>query len=157
MTDAAPVPMTLAELQAHFEAADAADVWLVGKEAQDSGFMDYLPDDHPVATLTPLDPEQEPAETSTESDMASLTRVGNWVELQVNESWVRSQLTWASPQGSLFMFSSVGGAAHSMTQRTLARLLIDGQIRLIASQALVDGALDAVAQKALRNSVDSVI
>ncbi len=157
MTDAASVPMTLAELQAHFEAADAADVWLVGKEAQDSGFMDYLPDDHPVATLTPLDPEQEPAETSTESDMASLTRVGNWVELQVNESWVRSQLTWASPQGSLFMFSSVGGAAHSMTQRTLARLLTEGQIRLIASQALVDGALDAVAQKALRNSVDSVI
>jgi hypothetical protein len=35
--------------------------------------------------------------------------------------------------------------------------LASGKLRLISGQPVVDGALDAVAQAALRNSVDSVL
>jgi hypothetical protein len=41
-----------------------------------------------------------------------------------------------------------------MTRRMLDTLLDGGGLRVISDQALVDGALDAVARAALRNSLD---
>ena len=49
---------------------------------------------------------------------------------------------------------SFSGATHSMTRRLLDKMLRAGTLRMVASQAVVDGALDAVAQAALRNSLD---
>ena len=40
-----------------------------------------------------------------------------------------------------------------MTRRLLDKMLLAGSLRLVSGQAVVDGALDAVAQTALRNSV----
>jgi hypothetical protein len=55
---------------------------------------------------------------------------------------------------TLFMFVSRGGKAHSMSKRTMDKLCSQGLIRLVSDGRMVDKALDAVAQTALRNSVD---
>jgi hypothetical protein len=44
-----------------------------------------------------------------------------------------------------------------MTRRLLDKMLQNGTLRVISGQAVVDGALDAVAQTALRNSVDILL
>jgi hypothetical protein len=80
--------------------------------------------------------------------------IGSWVELMLEGQWVRVQLTWASPHRTLFMFVAHGGKAHSMSQRTMDKLRTQGMIRVVSDGHLVERALDAVAQTALRNSVD---
>ena len=67
---------------------------------------------------------------------------------------MRAQLTWASPHRTLFMFTSRGGLAHSMSRRTMEKLRVQGLIRVISDGHVVDNALDAVAQMALRNTLD---
>lgn len=42
-----------------------------------------------------------------------------------------------------------------MTLRLVDRLIQQGALHVIAQQTVVDGALDAVAEAAMRNSVDS--
>jgi len=78
---------------------------------------------------------------------------GSWVELLLNDDWVRAQLTWCSPHRTLFMFISGAGLAHSMSRRTMERLGAQNRIRLVSSGDLIDNALDAVAQTALRNEL----
>jgi hypothetical protein len=80
--------------------------------------------------------------------------LGSWIELLVNDKWVRTQLTWASPHGTLFLFTSVFGTTQSMTRRSRDKLAAMGAMRIVSTQAVVDGALDAVAQIAMRNSID---
>jgi hypothetical protein len=80
--------------------------------------------------------------------------IGSWVELMLDGVWLRAQLTWASPMRSLFMFVSRGGKAHSMSKRTMDKLCSQGLIRLVSDGQIVGNALDAVAQTALRNSLD---
>ncbi|NDP39784.1 MAG: DUF1631 domain-containing protein [Rhodoferax sp.] len=78
---------------------------------------------------------------------------GAWVELIVDDVWLRAQLTWASPHRTLFMFISRGGVAHSMSRRTMERLRMRGRVRFISDGHVVDNALDAVAQTALQNDL----
>jgi hypothetical protein len=52
------------------------------------------------------------------------------------------------------MFTQADGVNHSMTRQSIDRLFAGGNLRVLAQQAVVEGALDAVAQAALRNSVD---
>lgn len=93
-------------------------------------------------------PEEAPAAPQGE------LRIGTWVELQVKGEWVRAQLTWASPHATLFMFTSIGGAAHSMSRRTLDKLRASAQLRVVADRPVVEEALDQVAQAALKNSIE---
>jgi len=44
-----------------------------------------------------------------------------------------------------------------MTLRLLNRLIEQGTMHVLTQQKVVDGALDAVAQTAMRNSVDSTL
>jgi hypothetical protein len=81
--------------------------------------------------------------------------IGSWVELLTNGQWVRTQLTWSSPHGTLFLFTSAFGTTQSMTRRSRDKLVDAGKLRLISDHAVVEVALDAVAQEAMRNSVDS--
>ncbi len=69
-------------------------------------------------------------------------RVGAWVEIHIKGDWVRAQLTWCSPHATLFMFTSHGGDAHSMSRRTLDKLRSAGQMRVIADRPVIDEALD---------------
>ena len=79
---------------------------------------------------------------------------GAWVEMQTDGRWSRLQLTWASPHGTLFMFSDAGGKAQSMTRRLLDQLVAAHSMRLVSDHAVVDRALDAVAQAAVSNTPD---
>lgn len=132
------------------DAKDAPDgVWLAQSEVSGAGFVNQqavMPLDVsaavPAADLMPLSPE------ATVS-----IPIGAWVELMLDGAWVRAQLTWASPMRTLFMFVSRGGKAHSMSKRTMDKLASQGLIRMISEGKMVDKALDAVVQTALRNSV----
>ena len=55
---------------------------------------------------------------------------------------------------TLFLFTSAYGRTQSMTKRLLDKLVAQGSMRVISQQTVVEGALDAVAEAALRNSVD---
>lgn len=115
--------------------------WMAGREAADAGFLIGEPDQagqaFPLAGVPPR-----------ESELAT----GAWVNLKAQGEWVRAQLTWTSPRGGLYMFISASGMAHSMTRRTLDRLLGSGSLQIVSRGGVVDGALDAVAQQALRNA-----
>jgi hypothetical protein len=55
----------------------------------------------------------------------------------------------------LFLFTSVLGATQSMTRRSRDKLEAAGNLRVISGAPVVDGALNAVAQMALQNSLNS--
>lgn len=109
--------------------------WIAGQAAQDAGFVDAVSGPMPLEPLAPTD-----------------LVTGAWVDLSVQGEWVRAQLTWTSPRGGLYMFISSKGMAHSMTRRTLERLLGSDALRIVSRGGVVESALDAVAQQALRNT-----
>ena len=125
------------------------EIWLDHQEAEDSGFIDSdeLTADHVASPEAMLD------DTPTMQYTGEM-KTGTWVELLVKGEWVRAQLTWASPHGTLFMFTSLAGTAHSMSRRTMDRLRTQGAIKIIADRNVVDEALDKVAKAALKNSLD---
>ena len=125
------------------EAADADQIWMAGHEADEAGYLpegDVMPDTAPAG-----------APVSSAWNAADLA-IGCWVELQLKGEWVRAQLTWASPHGTLFMFISGKGLAHSMSRRTMEQLRTRGLMRIVSERHMVDNALDAVAQAALLNA-----
>ena len=80
--------------------------------------------------------------------MVLALRSGAWVDLFYRRRWLRAQLVWASSKGTLFMFVSHGGRAHSMTRRTCQRLIKELLLRPVDSQGVVAQALDAVVNEA---------
>jgi hypothetical protein len=60
--------------------------------------------------------------------------VGVWVELVSNRRRVRTQLTWASPQGTLFLFTAPDGSTQSMTRRMRDRLSAEGALRILPAR-----------------------
>ncbi len=125
------------------EAADADQIWMAGHEADEAG---YLPEGDVMPATAPGG-----APVSSAWNAADLA-IGCWVELQLKGEWVRAQLTWASPHRTLFMFISGKGLAHSMSRRTMEQLRTRGIMRIVSERHMVDNALDAVAQAALRNA-----
>lgn len=160
----APARRTREQLEAEFRIGDDAALWLAPSEAQDSGFMDT----QGAAPARPLFEATQPAFSHTVSATSpaalpprgaylppATIETGAWVELRVHGKWVRSQLTWASPHGTLYMFTNAGSSERqSMTRRTLEQMLMEGSMRLVSGPTVVDEALDAVAETAMRNSVD---
>lgn len=65
-------------------------------------------------------------------------RAGHWVTLYTGRRWVRAQLAWVSHNDSLFLFTSQGGRAHSMTRRILERLLRERLLRPAEQLGLYD-------------------
>lgn len=137
---------------------DDADPWVAPVEAKVSGFMEIPAVDRkasvvsvPPTDMLNLDDLLNAAAPPVKADLP----IGTWVELQVNGQWARTQLSWASPHGTLFLFTSAFGSTQSMSLRTRNKMLAAGTLRVISSQHLVDGALDAVAQTALLNSVSN--
>jgi Protein of unknown function (DUF1631) len=127
--------------------ADKSGVWLAKREAEDAGFVEE-------GAVIPLGAGASDAGfVSASPVIVSAIAIGSWVEVMLEDQWVRAQLTWASPHRTLFMFVSHGGKAHSMSQRTMDKLRSQNMIRVVSDGRLVDKALDAVAQTALRNSV----
>ena len=158
---AAHAPMTPEVLESWFapQSDDVRSPWLGPGEAQESGFMET----HQGAMPLPLYQTTQPgsvlqASTDWLDAVPALgdegLQPGAWVEMQTDGRWNRLQLTWASPHGTLFMFSDAGGKTHSMTRRLLDQLVAAQSLRLVSDHAVVDGALDAVAQAAVSNTPD---
>lgn len=114
------------------------DFWMAGSEAQDAGFVG--------------DGGAQAVTSETANPVGGGLLVGAWVDLWSHGQWVRAQLTWTSPRGSLFMFISASGMAHSMTRRTLDRLLGADALRIVTRGGVVEGALDQIAMQALREA-----
>ncbi len=125
------------------------EFWMAENEATDSGFLQGAAERPPEVEI---DETPDPAAQEAWSAQSLIT--GSWADLALGGVWVRAQLTWASPHKTLFMFISSGGMAHSMSRRTMDRLRGLGLIRLVSDGRVIDHALDAVAQTALRNDVE---
>ena len=118
---------------------ERVNTWLAPIEMHESGFV---PDTGIPLGATSADADNLPAEELV---------VGAYVDL-LGDGWERWQQTWASPHGLLFMFTHASGATRSMTRRKLTSMLSQGTLRLVSAHPVVDGALDAVARAAWRNS-----
>lgn len=111
--------------------------WLAPTEAQASGFIDM------------------PVQAAVDASAALGGRLvpGAWIALMVDGNWTRTRLAWVSANGSLLLFVDALGSIQSLSRRACEQLSAQGQLRIISSDPVED-ALDAVAQTALRNSVD---
>ena len=121
---------------------EKVDTWLAPLEIYESG---YVPEQPIPLGSSAWEPETLPAQ-----EMA----IGAFVDLQ-GDGWERWQLTWSSPHGLLFMFTHANGTTRSMTRRKLNQMLAQGTLRMVSAHPVVDGALDAVAQAAWRNSLNA--
>jgi hypothetical protein len=121
---------------------EKVDTWLAPLEIYESG---YVPEQPVPLGSSAWEPGALPAQ-----EMA----IGAFVDLQ-RDGWERWQLTWSSPHGLLFMFTHANGTTCSMTRRKLNQMLAQGTLRLVSAHPVVDGALDAVAQAAWRNSLSA--
>ena len=75
-------------------------------------------------------------------------RPGDWADLYVHGAWRRAQMSWMSDNGSLFMFVSHGGRAHSMTRRTCEKLMRRRHLKPVDIDPVVARALQRLAQAA---------
>ena len=87
------------------------------------------------------------SDLATRAEVARL-RTGDWVDLYVHGRWRRAQLSWMSDNGSLFMFVSHGGRAHSMTQRTCEKLMRLRHLRPVEIDPVVERALKRLSEDA---------
>jgi hypothetical protein len=125
------------------------DVWVRPAEAADSGFMeeDFPPLDSDFQDTQPLVREEEAKPASSPA-----LEVGTWIELHRESGvWVRLRLVWVSPHGLMYLFSGAGRTS-SMSRRHFDDMRLAGRVRLLATQSLVDDALDTVMQAALHNT-----
>ena len=165
-TEAEPTPPVSTDFLLPPAAEDAAWLveprpWLRPSEAADSGFMeDPFPELEATdfADTLPLHdrphvPEASPDLLPADGLQPALTQ-GAWIEIQqADDSWARMQLTWASPHGTMYLFSGSDGHTASMTRRSLDVLWARSRVRMVAAQSLVEDALDGVMNVAVNNSI----
>ena len=138
---------------------DVSQPWLAPSEAQHSGFMADWDRTAPAGSTSEQAASPEPVRAAgivpPVSGAVVNLPLGAWVEMLVDAQWMRAQLTWVSPENTLYLFISEGGRKHSMTARVLQHLLALSFVKVVSQQGVVDGALDSVANVAMRNSLDS--
>ncbi len=61
--------------------------------------------------------------------------LGVWVEMESAGRSLRTQLTWVSPQQTLFMFTGPDGSTQSMTRRVRDKLAGTGALRIVPAGA----------------------
>ena len=57
--------------------------------------------------------------------------IGAWMELTTNHRTVHTQLTWASPHHTLFLFTAPDGSTQSMTRRVRDKLMAEGALKVL--------------------------
>ena len=133
--------------------------WMQRTEARDSCLMDDVFLDSPLTSTQPAFLETRPMQREWADLKAELAGqqavnlpVGTWVDISQDGQAVRWQITWASPHGTLFLFTGANGRSLSMTKRGLDRLQEQNRLRVVADHGVVDEALDDVARQAWLNS-----
>lgn len=141
-------------------------LWLAPEEAKASGFMDMADE---MADKPPVQPTRQAAGPLLDSVMPLASQsaravpaltlenlaVGAWVEIAIKGVWQRSQLSWISPQRTMYLFTAAQGQTQSMTRPSLENLMAINAMRLVSDHSMVDGALDEVVHTAMLNSLDS--
>ena len=64
-------------------------------------------------------------------------RLGAWVDMTVDEQWVRAQLTWISQYKTLFLFTSSGGRTHSVGEPLLQFLMLQGMVKVVSPDGVL--------------------
>lgn len=113
--------------------------WLTPKELRAAGF-----EEDRTSAPAPLEPAT--ADDPSAAVIAGL-RQGCWVDLYVRKGWRRASLTWVSARATLFMFVSHGGQPHTMTRRSLERLVREQLLRPVDAAAVVPRAIEALSQQ----------
>lgn len=133
--------------------------WMQRNEVRDTCFMeDSLPDAPPTTTqpafldTQPMQRDWADLKAEMAVPRAAELPVGTWVDILQDGQAMRWQLTWASPHGTLFLFTGSSGRSLSMTKRGLERLQEQRRLRVVADHGVVDEALDEVARQAWINS-----
>lgn len=117
------------------------ELWLTPSELQQAGF-----EDSQQSGPMPLAADDE-AQPQTATIIAGLQQ-GCWVDLHSRGRWRRANLKWVNERATLFMFTSHGGQPHSMTRRSLERLVRERHLRPVEQGAVVPRALEQLAQPA---------
>ncbi|PTT22448.1 peptidase [Acidovorax sp. HMWF029] len=86
-------------------------------------------DEAPLAA--PEESEGKSASPAEAPDPYADFVIGAWVELLTNGRVVRTQLTWASPHGTLFLFTAPDASTQSMTRRMRDKLAQEGALRVV--------------------------
>ncbi len=81
--------------------------------------------------------------------------VGAWVDLVSNGKVMRTQLTWASPHKTLFLFTAADNSTQSMTRRMRDKLAAEGLLRVMSGKHVVERAIDAMASSGRGSSPPS--
>ena len=119
---------------AGFEEAPSTDFG----ELSDFSAEDAGDDDAPSPAGAPMSDQDAEA-------VLALLRVGDWIDLCSHGEWLRAQMIWASARGTLFMFTSSGGRAHSMSRRSCIKLIRRRWLRPVDTHAVVQMAIQAIA------------
>ena len=136
-----------------------ADVWLRPNEAAETGFMDEplptLEHDTDFEDTLPLyAPPERAGRMGADWMSQPMLTLGTWVELRRESGeWVRLRLVWVSPHGLMYLFAGGdAGRTSSMSRRHFEGMRAAQRIRLLATQSLVDDALDTVMHAAVQNT-----
>jgi hypothetical protein len=122
--------------------------WMAQQELHAVGFEEPAP----ATESIPLTGRAAPPPAATLSDeevegLLGRLAPGSWVDLHARHQWRRAHLKWASEKRTLFLFVSHGGQPHSMTRRSLQKLMKERLVRLVDSEAVVPRALDQLAEE----------
>ncbi|MDP2768984.1 MAG: DUF1631 family protein [Giesbergeria sp.] len=112
--------------------------------------IESIADDLPEAQQSAVDVNLNAAPT-----IDDLFVVGAWVDLVSSGKVMRTQLTWASPHKTLFLFTAADNSTQSMTRRTRDKLAAEGLLRVMSGKHVVDRAIDAMASSARGSSPPS--
>ncbi|WP_461468154.1 DUF1631 family protein [Melaminivora sp.] len=83
-------------------------------------------------------PEVLPGDSSSSPMQALVSatelrlQLNDWLEITTQQGSVRRQLTWISPNKSLFLFTGMDGSSQSMTRRMIDKLAAEGLLRAVA-------------------------
>jgi hypothetical protein len=155
---AAPeIDAALLSTERHQPKPRAGDPWMTRFELQAAGFEENANSGPAPLEAVPAPPAtaaaQAPEHALGDAEVVSLVdglRQGSWVDLHAHARWRRASLTWVSSRATLFMFVSHGGRPHSMTRRTLERLVRDRMLRPVETGAVVSRAIEELSQREAR-------
>lgn len=139
------LPATSDQLQPR----ETGEPWLDRRELHAAGFEEEPSTDY--GELADFQAEEEegmaPAILSEQQaeHVLDQLRVGDWIDLCSHGEWLRAQLIWASARGTLFMFTSDGGRAHSMSKRSCVKLIRRRWLRPVDTHPVVQMAIQAIA------------
>jgi hypothetical protein len=118
-------------------------LWLAPGESQACGFGDTVLADEPAAP-DPVPAARHALSAADADAVIDGLAEGTWVDLHARQQWRRARLVWTGTRRTLFMFVGEGGQPHSMTRRSLQRLVTDRLLRPIEAHAVVQHAIDAL-------------